>query len=35
MLIYIENNDFNELVKSDYIEGFIRKYVKVVNIELN
>ena len=24
-LIHIENNDFNELAKSDYTEGFIRK----------
>ena len=34
-LIHIENNDFNELAKSDYTEGFIRKYAKVVNIEPN
>ena len=34
-LIHIENNDFNELAKSDYTEGFIRKYASVVNIEPN
>ena len=33
-LIHIENNDFNELAKSDYTEGFIRKYAKVVNLSL-
>ena len=31
----IENNEFNQLPNSNYTEGFIRKYAKVVNIEPN
>ncbi|MBL7573093.1 helix-turn-helix domain-containing protein [Staphylococcus saccharolyticus] len=34
-LIHIENNDFDQLAKKDYTEGFIRKYANVVNIEPN
>lgn len=35
MLVYIENNEFDQLLNKNYSEGFIRKYVSVVNIEFN
>lgn len=34
-LTLIENNDFYDLAKVDYTEGFIRKYANVVNIDAN
>lgn len=35
MLVYIENNEFDQLPNKNYSEGFIRKYASVVNIEPN
>ncbi|CAC6031808.1 helix-turn-helix domain-containing protein [Staphylococcus aureus] len=35
MLVHIENNEFDQLPNKNYSEGFIRKYVSVVNIEPN
>ncbi|HFE5389295.1 TPA: helix-turn-helix domain-containing protein [Staphylococcus aureus] len=35
MLVYIENNEFDQLPNKNYSEGFIRKYASVVNIESN
>ncbi|HAZ5239744.1 RodZ family helix-turn-helix domain-containing protein [Staphylococcus aureus] len=35
MLMYIENNEFDQLPNKNYSEGFIRKYASVVNIEPN
>lgn len=35
MLVYIENNEFDQLPNKNYSEGFIRKYASVVNIETN
>ncbi|HBC4334986.1 TPA: helix-turn-helix domain-containing protein [Staphylococcus aureus] len=35
MLVYIENNEFDQLPNKNYSEGFIRKYANVVNIEPN
>lgn len=35
MLVYVENNEFDQLPNKNYSEGFIRKYASVVNIEPN
>lgn len=34
-LKYIEENKFDQLVKVDYAEGFIRRYASVVNMDVN